>query len=205
MTLSALKLSHSNYTHMSDDKKIERVVIAKIGRKEMPSKFREGETYTMTNIQTEDGRVMTTFTDWAKTWKVGDAIEGIITSSTYKNKQGFDEESIRIADPSLADKKKGAWSGGARAGGVPRIVDAYKIAAQLAPVLYAGKTGVKLDDISALANEIKKRIDAGAGTPSAPAAPVAKPAPQEVKTVDVAIEESAIEGVELEDDDSKPF
>lgn len=194
---------------MSEEKKLERVVIAKVGRKEMPSKFREGETYTMTNIQTEDGRTMTTFTDWAKTWKVGDTIEGYVTSSTYKNKQGFDEESIRIADPAMSDKKKGGWTGSPRSGGgVPRIVDAYNIAAKLAPILYANKKAIKLDDITALAEEIKKRLDASAGsTPATTPKPAAAPAP-EVKTVDVSAEDSETETseeVELEDDDGKPF
>ena len=74
-----------------------KIKIAKIGRKEMPSKFKEGETYSITTILDEiSGRKGAAMGKFADGWKIGDTVEGIWEKRTWKDKDGFAQESWNI-------------------------------------------------------------------------------------------------------------
>lgn len=145
---------------MSD---VTKIKIAKVGRKEMPSKFKEGETYSITTILDEiSGRKGTGIGKFSDGWKVGDTVEGIWEKRMWKDKDGFEQESWNIKNPNAAPMggKSGTWG--------PRkatLVDAYTVAAALAPILFKEKKTVKLDDISALADALMKKF----GSSTAPA------------------------------------
>lgn len=149
-----------------------KIKIAKIGRKEFPSKFKEGETYNITTIQDElTGRKGAAMGKWADAWKVGETIEGVWEKRTYKDKDGFEQESWNIKNPEQkpAGKGSGSW-----APKKPTLVDAYQIAAALSPILFRDKK-IKLDDITKLADEIMKRLNA-----ATPAVDAQKPAGKDV-------------------------
>jgi len=153
---------------MADTVKIK---IAKLTTKVMPSKFKEGETYNMTTVLDEiSGRKGTAMGAFADAWKVGDTVDGIWEKRTYKDKDGFDQESWNIKNP--APKVYGGQSG-TWAPKKPTIVDAYTIAVALVPVFFKDKK-VKLDDVARLADEVMKKLVA-----TAPA-DAAKPAGKDV-------------------------
>jgi len=162
---------------MSDTVKIK---IAKVGRKEMPSKFKEGETYNITNILDEiSGRKGAAMGAFADSWKVGDTVEGIWEKRTWKDKDGFEQESWNIKNP---NKKEFRGGGGGNWGPrKPNIIDAYMVAATLAPIIFKDKK-VKLDDIAKLAEEVLKRLNA--------ATPAADTKKAEGKDVDLDKEET---------------
>lgn len=161
---------------MSD---ITKIKIAKVGRKEMPSKFKEGETYSITTILDEiSGRKGTGIGKFSDSWKVGDTIEGIWEKRVWKDKDGFEQESWNIKNPNAtpAGGKGGTWG--------PRkatLVDAYTVAAALAPVLFKDKKTIKLDDISALADALMKKF--GSST---------EPAEKKAEGVDVDLNKEGI-------------
>jgi len=134
-----------------------KIKIAKIGRKEMPSKFKEGETYSITTILDEiSGRKGAAMGKFADGWKIGDTVEGIWEKRTWKDKDGFAQESWNIKNPNATVGGKGGTWGPRKA----TIVDSYTVAAALAPILFKDKKIVKLDDISALADALMKKFGA---------------------------------------------
>src|SRR3972149_10658841 len=134
-----------------------KIKIAKIGRKEMPSKFKEGETYSITTILDEiSGRKGAAMGKFADGWKIGDTVEGIWEKRTWKDKDGFAQESWNIKNPNATTGGKGGSWGPRKA----TIVDSYTVAAALAPILFKDKKTVKLDDISALADALMKKFGA---------------------------------------------
>ena len=152
------------------------IKIAKVGRKQMPSKFKEGDTYNITTIMDEiTGRKGVAMGTFADSWKIGDTVQGIWEEKKYTDKDGFEQKSWNIKNP---EQKK--FTGGSSYG--PRkatLVDAYTIAATLAPLLFKDKKTLKFSDISKLADEVMKKIE------TAPATPAAAPA----KVVDLDEEE----------------
>lgn len=158
---------------MSD---IVKIKISKIGRKQMPSKFKEGETYNITTIMDEiTGRKGVAMGTFADSWKVGDTVEGIWEEKKYTDKDGFEQKSWNIKNPNKKEFKAGSSFGPRKA----TLVDAYTIAALLAPVLYKDKKTLKFSDIAKLADEVMKKVEV---VPAAPAA-------EKVKTVDLDKEE----------------
>lgn len=157
----------------------------------MASKFKEGETYNITNILDEiSGRKGAAMGAWADGWKVGDTVEAIWEKRTWKDKDGFEQESWNLKNPNA---NKGGRGGGSSWG--PRkatIMDAYQIAATLAPLLYKDKKSLKFDDIVKLADEVMKKIGAAA-------APDTKKA--EGKDVDLNKEEAPKKKAAKADDD----
>ena len=134
-----------------------KIKIAKIGRKEMPSKVKEGETYSITTILDEiSGRKGAAMGKFADGWKIGDTVEGIWEKRTWKDKDGFAQESWNIKNPNATVGGKGGTWGPRKA----TIVDSYTVAAALAPILFKDKKIVKLDDISALADALMKKFGA---------------------------------------------
>ena len=134
-----------------------KIKIAKIGRKEMPSKFKEGETYSITTVLDEvSGRKGAAMGKFADGWKIGDTVEGIWEKRTWKDKDGFAQESWNIKNPNATTGGKGGSWGPRKA----TIVDSYTVAAALAPILFKDKKTIKLDDISALADALMKKFGA---------------------------------------------
>lgn len=142
---------------------VVKIKVAKVGRKEMPSKFKEGETYNITTILDEiSGRKGAAMGAFADSWKVGDTVEGIWEERKYTDKDGFEQKSWNIKNPVASKGGKGAM--GQWGPRKPTLVDAYQIAAALAPVVYREKKSIKFDDIVKLADEVMKKL--GAAVPA---------------------------------------
>lgn len=185
---------------MSD---IQKIQITKIGRKQNPSKFKEGETYTITTIVDGiSGKKMSTFGNWADNWKVGDTVEGIIESKTWKDKDGFDQQSWNIKNP---NKKEFVPYKKSASATKPLIVEAFHIAAVLAPILYDSKKKLKLVDITELANAIKAELEKGSKTKdndSTETTPTKKDEGDDVETLE---EETDVIEEDVDEEDDKPF
>ena len=176
-----------------------KLKIVKIGRKQNPSKYKPGETYTITTIMDEQNRKITAMGKWTDAWNEGMVVEGILEPTTWTDKDGFEQKGWSLKNPNPVQFKAGG------AGYQPKtmVVNAYTIAAQLAPLLFAAKKKVTLDDISALADALKVKMDGTQDTS----------AKEEVKTVDVNKEKpkskptpaAKEETVEDDDDDDMPF
>jgi len=180
---------------------MEKITITKIGRKQQPSKFKQGETYTITTIMDDKGRKLVAMGGWSDSWKVGDVVEGEVSEKKWTDKDGFEQTSLNLTNPN-----KKSWSGGQGGGAVINTtIISYQIAAQLAPLLYAdAKKKVKLDDIVALADEIKKKISV-----DAPAAVAKEDVPKVNVEEEVKDEKPKKKEVDAdfddEEDDEKPF
>lgn len=137
---------------MSESVKIK---ITKLGRKEFPSKFKEGETYNITTILDEiSGRKGSAIGKFADNWKIGDTVDGIWEKRIYKDKDGFEKEDWNIKDPNKKEFKGGGGNWGPKK---PSIVDAYNLAVSLVPFLFKDKT-ITLEKVSKLADEIFKKL-----------------------------------------------
>lgn len=167
-----------------------KIKISKVGRKQMPSKFKEGETYNITTVMDEiTGRKGQAMGAWSDVWKVGDIVEGIWEEKKYTDKDGFEQKSWKITNPDKKEFKGGGSYGPRKA----TLVDAYTIAALLAPLLYKDKKILKFEDIAKLADEIMKKVEVIPATPAATA--------EKVKTVDLDKEEKAGKKEETVDKD----
>ena len=182
-----------------------KIKIAKVGKKQQPSKFKPGETYTIATIMDEiTGRKASAFGGWTDNWKVGDEIDVVWKENNWTDKDGFEQKGWNLDDP---NKKPytGPKGGYAAATAKPSIVDAYMIAATLAPVLYANKKVVKFEDIVKIVDAVKVKLDAVTPVVAAAAAPVA----EKVKSIDVDTEKvpttNATEITEINDDEEDPF
>lgn len=129
-----------------------KIQIEKLGRKSMPSKYKEGDTYSITTIKDSiTGRKGSAIGGWADNWKEGDSVEAIWSPREFTDKDGFTQKTWSLENPNK-NTKTGSW--GPKK---PTLVDAYMIAAALAPVLFKeGK--VNLDKITKLADEVFKKI-----------------------------------------------
>jgi hypothetical protein len=177
----------------------EKVKIAKIGRKQQPSKFKPGDTYSITTILVPEcskgkNQKLTAMGAWTDSWKLGDIVEGIIEEKKWTDKDGFEQISLSLTNPN----KKTFTPGGGRS--FNPLITAYEIAASLAPLIFAGKKKVMLDDIDKLANAIKSKIEVQ------PAAP-AEVKEEKVKKIDVDKEEDEDESddTEVTDDEDDTF
>lgn len=182
---------------MSETTKIK---ISQIARKQQPSKFKPGETYTIATIVDEiTGRKASAFGVWTDDWKVGGEPEVIWKENKYTDKDGFEQKGWNLENP---NKKVYTGPRGGGFAAKPSIVDAYAIAATLAPVLYAGKKAIKFEDVVKIADALKTKFDEALPAPAAPAA-------EEVKKIDVDKEEiadkTATTVTEVEDDENDPF
>jgi len=180
----------------------EKIKISKISRKQQPSKFKPGDTYTIATVLDEvTGRKASAFGKWTDGWSVGGEYDVLWKSNSYIDKDGFEQKGWNLENP---EKKPFV----PRAGGfaaAPSIVDAYKVAALLAPVLYASKKAIKFEDIIKIADAVKIKFDEALPAPVAPVA-----TENDVKTVDVDTEEvtkpAATKVVEEDDENEEdPF
>jgi len=180
-----------------------KIKISQIGRKQQPSKFKPGDTYTIATIMDElTGRKASAFGKWTDGWTVGSEQEVIWKENNYTDKDGFEQKGWNLENP---DKKEYTGPrGGFGAAPKPSIIDAYAIAATLAPVLYANKkTAVKFEDIVKIADALKAKFDE-----AIPAAAQTTEATEEVKKIDVDKEEitqKAASTITEIDDDEDPF
>ena len=162
---------------------MEKIKITKIGRKIQPSKFKPGETYNITTVLDEKGRKLVAMGAWADNWKIGDEIEVEVSEKKWTDKDGFEQTNLNLTNPN-----KKPWSGGG-SGGNP-LIASYQIAVQFAPLYFAEKKKVTLEDIDKLAEEIKKRISI-----------VSVATKEDVPKVDVEKEETKKKDSKEEEDD----
>ncbi len=154
----------------------EKITIRKVGRKDMPSKFKEGDTYAMTTVLDSKKRKMTAFGKWAESWKEGDEVDVIIKEKTWKDKDGFEQVSLNLDDP---NKKPFTPRGG---GGFNPTISAYNSAAMFAIAMAVSGTKKKLTlaDLDKIAEHIKENF----GTPA-----VTEEKKDDVPSVDVEKDE----------------
>ncbi len=172
----------------------EKVKITKIGRKQQPSKFKPGDTYSITTILVPEcskgkNQKLTAMGAWADSWKIGDEVEGIIEERKWTDKDGFEQINLSFTNPNKKTFTPNRMFN--------PLISAYQIAASLAPLIFAGKKKVMLEDIDKLASAIKTRIDVQ------PAAPVETKQEEKVKEIDVDKEEKeeGADDTEVTDDD----
>jgi hypothetical protein len=175
--------------------KTEQIKIVQIGRKQLPSKFKPGETFTITTVMDDKNRKLAALGQWSEGWKEGDTIEGIIEEKQWTDKDGFQQTSLNIKNPNQQTFVPYP-APAAQTATNPSLVF-YEIAAQLAPLLFKDKKGVKLDDIDKLVAELKKRIE---GNTSAPT-PASAPAADNTPSVNVDAEDDNSD----DDGDEEPF
>ncbi len=177
----------------------EKITIVKLGRKQQPSKYKPGETYSITTVLDQNGRKLSGIGKWTENWKIGDIIEGTVEERKWTDKDGFEQISLSIKDPNAQN-----WS--FRRGTLQNniVVISYQISATIASLIFAGKKKVTLDDIDKLAEEIKKRL--AVSTENA-ATETQEP---EKKTAEINLDEEekkedTTENIETEDDEDEPF
>lgn len=173
----------------------EKIKITRIGRKQQPSKFKPGETYSITTLMDDKGRKLSAMGKWAEGWKEGDVIEAIVEMKTWTDKDGFEQTNLSLKNPNQQTFSP-------RGSMFNPLISAYQIAATLAPLLFASKKKVMLKDVDDLAEEIRKRLSA------IPVAPVAITESKEakMKEINVDAEETAKTGEEEdEEDEDRPF
>ena len=112
----------------------EKIKIVKIGRKQQPSKFKPGETYSITTIMDDENRKMAAMGKWADGGKIGDVIEAEVESKTYTDKDGFQQTSLNLKNPNPS-----SFSGKGGFGVSIKTIwsNSYTIAASLAPLIFA--------------------------------------------------------------------
>lgn len=168
----------------------EKLKIIKLGRKQQPSKFKPGETYSITTMMVSEcskGKniKISAMGAWSDAWKEGDIVEGIIEEKKWTDKDGFEQTSFTLTNP---NKKTFT----PRATANPLII-AYQIAATLASLIFANKKKVTLEDIDKLALAIKSKIDVSS---------VEEPKKEEkVKEIDVEKEDNEEDDTEVIDDE----
>lgn len=170
----------------------EKITIQKIGRKDMPSKFKEGETYKLTTILDEKGRKMAAFGKWAEGWKVGDVIEAQIKEKKWTDKEGFEQVGLSLENPN----KQTFTPGGIKSNFNPTI-SAYNNAVLFAIALgvSGSKKKITLEDLDKIATHFLGKFDTStttATTDNVPTVDVAKEekqAPKKVKDDDFDEEE----------------
>lgn len=170
----------------------ETIKIVKLGRKEQPSKFKEGDTYNITTILDAKNRKLAAMGKWADSWKVGDEVEAIIEEKKWTDKDGFEQTSLRLKNPNASP---GGFRGGRP---VSPWVSAYTVAATLLPLI-TSKKKLAISDFDQLAIALKDRMENG------PAGGTKTDATPEVDVNDdVEVEtkkESKNEDVDDDDDD----
>ena len=186
---------------MSD---VVKIKITKIGKKQQPSKFKEGDTYTIATIMDEyTGRKASGFGKWTDDWKEGHEFNGIWVANNWKDKDGFEQKGWNIENP---DKKEYTGPRGGAAATLT-IIHAYTIAAALAPVIFADKKKIVMSDIEKLVEAVKTKLDA-----SAPNAEEKTEEKKKVKDIDVDKEDKKSsektgddEDFDVDEDDDDPF
>lgn len=183
----------------------EKITIKKIGRKDMPSKFKEGETYKMTTILDDNNRKMTAFGQWAEGWKVGDEVEVDVKEKTWRDKDGFEQTSLNMDNP---NKKPFTPRGG---GNFNPMISAYQVAATFALALAtSGKKKLSLEDLDKIAEHVKSKFGSTTETEKkddVPEVDVEKEGKGKKKKVekDDDFDDEEDEDVEEEDDDDDVF
>lgn len=188
---------------------MEKIKIKKIGRKDMPSKYKEGETYALMTVLDHKNRKLTAFGKWAEGWKVDDVVEVNIVEKTWRDKDGFEQVNLNLENPN-----KGQFTpGGGRGGGFNFAASAYNNAVMylIAVGLSGEKKKVTLEEVDKVAAYFLTKISSGSGTPVAETTKVKtvdveediKPLKKKAKAADEEFEEAEETTEETEEED--PF
>lgn len=140
---------------------MEKIKIKKISRKELPSKYKEGETYALMTILDHKNRKLTAFGKWAEGWKEGDVVEVIVKEKTWRDKDGFDQVSLNLDNP---NKKPFTPGFGGR--GFNNKASAYNSAVMymIAVGLSGEKKKVTLEAVDTVATHFLSKIDTNTET-----------------------------------------
>ncbi len=173
----------------------EQITIKQIGRKQAPSKFKPGETFSITNVMDDKGRKLTGMGPWTENWKEGDVIQAVVEEKKWTDKDGFEQTGLNLKNPNQTPFVPRAGGGG----NFNPTLTLYQIAAQLAPLLFANKKQVKLEDIEKLVEALKEKTNV--------ATPVEEKKAEPVKTTtpDVNIDEEDDLDEDDLDDEEVPF
>ena len=154
------------------------IKIATLSKKEMAGQY---GPYNLISILDEvSGRNGAASGKWTDSWKVGDIINGQWSLRKYTDKNGTERMSWDIKNPTpstYTGNKSGNY-----APKKPNIVDAYTVAAMLAPVMFKDSK-FKLESFVKLADKIKENFDKA--TPSE----IVKPKEDKVPVIKVDAEE----------------
>jgi len=135
----------------------ETIQIKKLGRKPMPSKFEEGQTYSMTQVIDAKNRKMTGFGSWTENWKVGDEISVNVTKSDYTDKNGITKISLKLENPNPSSQQRGQQNDPNKISHINQL--GWEIASNLASTLFSNRKSVTLNDIEGLVDAIKLKLD----------------------------------------------
>ena len=149
----------------------------------------------------EQNRKLTAMGRWAEGWKVGDIVDAVVEERKWTDRDGFEQTGLSLKNPTPSTFKGYQKN---------TLVDAYHIAAALAPIIYNGKK-IKMVKIDKLAEYINNKLEVTApqNNTAAPAAVDPVPAVDVNETKSPAAEPSTTvedNELEIEDaDDDKPF
>jgi hypothetical protein len=129
---------------------MEKITIKKLKRQDMPSKFKEGDTYKLTTVLDDKGRKMSATGKWAENWKAGDVIEANVEQSKWVDRNGNENINLKLTNPNPSTFNRGNFASRTH-------VDAALIAVQMFPLVSKKKASV--DSIFELAEEIKAKLD----------------------------------------------
>lgn len=128
------------------------IKIATLTKKSMAGQYGQ---YNLISILDEiSGKSGSASGKWTDNWNVGDTIKGQWSLRKYKDKDGNDRASWDIKNPTPPVQKNWGNNNTQRS----TIVDAYTVAAMLAPVMFKDAK-FKLESFVKLADEIKKNFD----------------------------------------------
>lgn len=170
---------------------MEQIKITNVTRKQMPSKYQEGQFYTLTTIIDDKGREMTGSGKWTEGWQIGQTIDVNVVQGQWTDKDGFPHVSLKLENPNPA--AAGGQGGKKFYPQRSKMVDFYTLAIQMLP-LFKTSSPITLDYVHDLAMAIKKKIDvvenaAPAQTEAAGVTPKATPAPAQPVEEVIEIEE----------------
>lgn len=130
----------------------EKITIIKIKRQDMPSKYKEGDTYKLTTILDSKKRKMTATGKWAENWKVDDVIEAIIEKKPWTDRNGNEIINLNLKNPNPKTFQSRGY------GQKSIVSEAATIAIQLFPLLNP-KAKITIDSFFELVEEIKIKFD----------------------------------------------
>lgn len=174
----------------------ETITIKKLGRKQLPSKFKPGETFSITNVLDEKGRKMAGMGAWTEGWKVGDTLEVEIEEKKWTDKDGFEQTSMNLKNPNQKQFVPNQRTN-------PKVA-LYQIAAGLAPLFFKDKEKVTMEDIRKLVKALEKEIE-GFSSSSTASTEVKKDTTPEVKIDDDSEDDDDFDEEDSDDSEEEPF
>lgn len=150
---------------------------------------RTNKPYLLAKIKDgRTGRIGRAMGEWTRGWKLGDTIEGIWKENDYQGTKSWN-----IEDPNQKPFT------GRRGGGFNLGLEAWKVAGQIAPVVFShllGKKQIKLGDVKKLSDAILEELQKTQPKPAEPKP--AEKSEESPKKTEVEPEEEEVEGDEEE-------